>query len=151
MRKFTLAHFFGLKTYFKNLDDQKLLVAYKLLHDSLFLALFTLLASMIFEGILPGIITAHIGFSKIIIGVFINLFLIKSLAGKIPSAKTAPSVRLKKSELAILITIILIGLLLLFGVQSKISSLLNLFIVFCFAACGYLLFEMFFHDKDSTF
>jgi len=48
-------------------------VAYKLLHDALFLLLISFVAMLIAEGVLPGIISSHISLLKIALAIFLVL------------------------------------------------------------------------------
>lgn len=48
-------------------------IAYKLLHDALFLLLISFVAILIAEGLLPGIISSHISLLKIALAIFLAL------------------------------------------------------------------------------
>ncbi|HOX10705.1 MAG TPA: hypothetical protein P5323_00925 [Candidatus Moranbacteria bacterium] len=49
------------------------IIAYKLLHDALFLLLISFVAMLIAEGLLPGIISSHISLLKIALAIFLVL------------------------------------------------------------------------------
>ena len=52
------------------------LIAYKLLHDVLFALLVMLSFTLLAEELIPGIISEHIGISKIVVIIAANIFLI---------------------------------------------------------------------------
>lgn len=54
----------------KEIKKQIKILLYKLLHDALFLWLLVFGAFLISEALLPGYLTAHIGFSKLIAAFF---------------------------------------------------------------------------------
>ena len=66
------------------LTNQSCRVIYKLFHDLLFLILIFFSGTIISEGILPGIISSHIGLYNIIIAIAINLSAITIIQKKFP-------------------------------------------------------------------
>lgn len=63
--------------------SQWLIAAYKSLHDTMFLLLLVFCATLIAEGILPGFLSPHLSFTKIIAAIFINILAIVLVAQKI--------------------------------------------------------------------
>jgi len=60
-------------------NRENLKVVYKILHDILFIVLIFFLLALIAEGLIPGIITTHIGFSRVVTFIFVNLLAIYAL------------------------------------------------------------------------
>lgn len=102
---------------------EKLSVIYKLLHDLLFILLVFLAISLLAEGILPGIISAHVGISKIIILVAGTIFLISLIAPIVAggSKQSKNSVNRK-----IIFALSFFGCILLLNSLLKVNFILNL-------------------------
>jgi len=127
-------------------NSESLLIIYKLLHDLLFLLLLFFGMALVAEGVLPGIITAHVGFSKIVFLVVFNLLAIFFTGQKIKieiSAKDDKKTTVNKKLTAALV--ILFGLL-VFNSLWAINIWLNLFLVICSLATLYLLVKLFFEE-----
>ncbi len=62
---------------------QWLTIAYKILHDTLFLLLLVFCAALIAEGIIPGFLSSHLSFTKIIMAIFANISAIALISRKI--------------------------------------------------------------------
>ncbi|MEI6587840.1 MAG: hypothetical protein WCO05_02735 [Candidatus Moraniibacteriota bacterium] len=123
-------------------------IIYKLLHDSLFMLLVFFILTLIAEAVLPGIIISHIGFSKIIIIILFNVFLLRIFAKKITpekvSVNTSPQ---KKESKKIIISFILLGALLIFNSQLEMNVFLNLFFLLACLGIGYLSYQILFHEE----
>ncbi len=112
-----------------------LTLIYKLLHDSLFILLFSFTMILIAEGLLPGIATAHLSLAKLAIIVIATLIGIVLIGKKLDL--TYAKTRLNKSKLLpILITVsfLLIGnSLLRFAFwENIIITVLTLFVFILF-------------------
>ena len=57
-------------------NNFRLVIIYKLLYDVLFLLLLVFAALMIADSLLPGFLSGHLSFTKIIFLIFVNLLLI---------------------------------------------------------------------------
>lgn len=123
------------------INKNSLVITYKILNDLFFLELVFFFIASIAEGILPGIISDHIGFPKIILAVMVNLlaiYFVGKLAGiNLPLQKTNK----KTASFTLLIL-----LLLVFNSFLKLSILLNLFLVIVVAATGYYLYRIILED-----
>lgn len=101
----------------KKIDIKKILrdknfhlLAYKLAHDALFLMLVVLAGMLVSEGILPGFISAHISFVKVIVVIFILLAFIFLLGMKLGIAYTSfPMQKNKLVPLLLIFSFLLIG------------------------------------------
>lgn len=113
-------------------NKNKLTVAYKLLHDILFIALAFFLFSLIAEGMLPGIITSYVEFSRVIIFIFVVItatYILGNYLGiRISDGK------INKKTVYLLVFVLL---LLVFNSLLKTNIILNLAILFFTAAIGY--------------
>lgn len=93
-----------------NLNQNTLVIIYKLLYDALFLFLFSLAMMLIAEGALPGLISDHISLLKIALAALIIMSAIVWLGKNLQF--TFESGTTKKSKLMpvlILFTFLLIG------------------------------------------
>ena len=127
------------------LTKNTLAIFYKLLHDSLFMALIFFTLSLIAEAVLPGIIISHIGFSKMVIVILLNILLLKILAKKIAPDQIDQTLPSKNSSLKkILIPLIALGALLIFNSLLGMNIFLNLFFLLISAAVGYLSYRILF-------
>lgn len=125
-----------------NLFNQNFfLVSYKLLHDLLFVLLLLLAGTLLAEELITGIISEHIGISKIVILVVANILLINFIHPQIENSleKNSPAAN-KKTILAVSF----FGLLLLINSFLKIGFLLNFLLVIQVAIIIYLIYTIFF-------
>lgn len=125
------------------IQKNQLLISYKLLADGLFIALTFLLLALLAEGVLPGIITSHIGFSKIIT-VIGSLLLASYLIAK--TAKISFSREKINKKTAYLLLFLL--LLLLFNGLIKLNIFLNLFILTTTAIAAYFIYKVIFEENE---
>lgn len=117
------------------ISKNTLLLAYKLLHDALFLALVSLAGVLFADGLLPGILTSKIGFSKIIFVIIIILTTIVYLGKNLDI--TYPPAKIHKGRLLpalVFLSFLLIGnSLLKFGFwENIIITITTLFVFFLF-------------------
>ena len=126
------------------------LIGYKLLHDSLFLLTLFFAFTLIVEGLLPGLVTAQIGFSKLLFVIALNVLGIKFLAQKIaPTAETSPSLARKNGKVFPAL-FFLVGMLLLFNAQRTIDPWLNLIITLAYALIGWQFYRLFFSEEKTS-
>ncbi|MFA5961795.1 MAG: hypothetical protein WC848_03890 [Parcubacteria group bacterium] len=132
----------------KQFDKNTIAIFYKLLHDSLFVLIIFFSLTLIAEAVLPGIIISHIGFSKIVIVLLLNIFLIKFLAEKISNENIAKKNDAKNKSLAKFASpFIILGALLLFNDQLGMNLFLNLFIILICGIIGYLSYQILFNEE----
>ncbi|MEI7425437.1 MAG: hypothetical protein WCK16_00730 [Candidatus Moraniibacteriota bacterium] len=116
-----------------------LTICYKLLHDSLFMLIIFFTLTLITEAVLPGTIISHIGFSKIIIAMLLNIFILKILEKKITPDQVDKNICPKNNNLKkIIIPFSALGALLIFNSQLGMNIFLNLFLLLICAILGYL-------------
>jgi len=74
----------AIKTLKRILTSKNFLtLVYKLLHDALYILLFTFTLILIAESLLPGLITAHVGLAKLVILLLLSFMGIISLGKKL--------------------------------------------------------------------
>ena len=120
-----------------------LLIIYKLLHDVLFLLLFSFLGIIVAEGALPGLITSHIGLAKIAIAIVLVLGIIVLIGSRFQIIYEKPGLRKNKLLPAfILFSFILIGNSLL-----KFALWENMIITVVTILVFLLLYQLIFSEK----
>lgn len=119
------------------INKNNLIISYKLFNDLLFIEIIFFLLALIGEGLLPGTVTSHVGFSKILIAVGITILAVFYI-GNEAGIKLAENKINKKT--AILLIFILIALL--FVSLIKINLILNIFITFLAIATGYFIYKL---------
>ena len=117
------------------------LILYKLLNDLLFCWLIFFLLTLVAEGLLPGIITRHLSFLKIILVLILNLVAIYIL-GSFSSINLQP----KKIEKRNFFWLTLLAIFLIFNSLIKINLILNIFILIFSLAIIYFSFKNLFED-----
>ncbi|HLN18814.1 MAG TPA: hypothetical protein VK255_01425 [Patescibacteria group bacterium] len=118
------------------IKTNQMTIAYKLLYDVLFISLLFFFMALIVEGVLPGIITAHIGFTKMVFVIFVIIFGIYILGDHL---KISPaSSNLNKKTAGILLSIFV---LLIFNSLLKLNIFLNIFIVLTVMITGYFIYK----------
>ncbi|EKE16368.1 MAG: hypothetical protein ACD_11C00018G0004 [uncultured bacterium] len=126
----------------KELDKKQLsILAYKLLHDSLFWLLFSFFVALLLEAVLPGIVSQNEGFLIISFLVFANLWIISHIGRKININFNKPE-KNHLFPLVILFSFLLIGNSLL-----KFSLWQNILIT----SATLLIFFFLFHDIFPIF
>jgi hypothetical protein len=112
-----------------------LTIAYKILHDTLFLLLLVFCAALIAEGIIPGFLSSHLSFTKIIIAIFANISAIALISKKIELPKFNYSDKKSKliAGLFFFSIILIVNSLLKFGwLENAIITLISGAIFFYF-------------------
>jgi len=115
-----------------------LAIAYKLLNDLLFIALIFFFAAIIADGLIPGIISSHISFTRVILFVSLDLLFIYFLAGQ-------AGISLKKSPInkKISAPTLFLLVLLIFNSLFKLNNIaLNLFVTLLIGLSGYFIYKI---------
>ena len=120
------------------------LIAYKLLHDALFLLLMSFIAVLIAEGALPGIVSAHISFTRIVIAILLVLLLIILIGKKFQLTYATPII--KKNKL--LPVLILFAFLLLGNSLLKFALWENMIITLSTLFLFFLFYQIIFNPKN---
>jgi hypothetical protein len=122
------------------LSRNNLLIIYKLLNDLLFVEVIFFLSALIGEALLPGSITAHVGFSKILIFVGITVLAILYVGNKSDVSLSQAKTNKKTASL-------LLFVLILFIIASliKISIYLTIILTLSILLVGYYIYKIFFN------
>lgn len=120
------------------IDKNMLLLAYKLAYDSLLLLLFTFATILIAEGMLPGLVSSKIGFSKLTIALVLILAIIAYLGKKLNI--DYDQTRINKSK--ILPALILFSFLLIGNSLLKFTFWENIVITLATLLVFFLLYEI---------
>lgn len=120
---------------------------YKLLNDVLFLMLLSFGAMLLSEAALPGILSDHISFTKLILAIFLVFGLIIYLREKIKKAEIAeiPDSKPEKKTYAYFLTAF-IFVLLIFSIRHFNWAILAVIIITTLFLLYYL-FEIFFREN----
>jgi len=105
-------------------SEEKTRLVYKLLHDLLFILVIFFILALVAEGLLPGIVSSHIGLYKIILLILLVIFsinMVSKKAGIVPSSTVNENI--KYAFLFILVALIFNGMLKL-GLPISISILI---------------------------
>jgi hypothetical protein len=136
------------KIFPKKLGKNAIAIFYKLLNDSLFVAIIFFTLTLIAEAILPGIIISHIGFSKMVITILLNIFLLKVVAKKIaPDQIDEKNCTDKENIRKIILLFLVLGILLFLSNQLGMNVFLSFFIILLCIAIGYLSYHILFHEE----
>jgi len=79
-----------------HLSKNILLITYKLLHDALLLFLISFVGMLIAEGLLPGLVSAHLSLAKVAIAIIIILIAIVGIGSKFQITYEVPIFRKNK-------------------------------------------------------
>lgn len=120
----------------------KIIILYKLLNDSLLVLLTFFLLTMLAEGVLPGVVSSHIGLYKIVVAIILNVLAITSI-GKIIKAPE------KNTNKKIVWPLFFICALLLFNSLLKLNIYLNIFILLIIFVISYFLIKVFQEEKTG--
>jgi hypothetical protein len=115
------------------------LVAYKLLCDSIFLLLIFFCGTLVAEGLIPGIITEHISFLKIIFILVFNLAAIH-LVGRLSEIEIPKSAANKKTAVFLAV----LGTLLVFNSLLHLNLFLAFLILVFILLAGYFTYRSLF-------
>lgn len=121
-----------------------LLLAYKLLHDALFLLLIYFLGMLIAEGALPGVVSSHLSFTRVVIAILLILLLIISIGKKLQITYEAPII--KKNRL--LPALVLLAFLLLGNSLLKFAFWENIIITLSTLFLFFLFYQIIFNPKN---
>lgn len=126
------------------LNKNYVLIVYKLLHDALFLLLMFFIFMLIAEGALPGVVSSHISFIRVILPILLIFIFIILIGKKFDLTYTAPAI--KKNRL--LPVLILLTFLLLGNSLLKFAFWENIIIVISTLFLFLLLYQIIFEPKD---
>ncbi|MDO9231744.1 MAG: hypothetical protein Q7U36_04710 [bacterium] len=118
------------------LHQSSIIIIYKLLVDLLFIFLFFFALTLLAEGLIPGIVSTHISFSRIIILSSLDIFAIY-LVGNF-SKINIPSQKINKKTTVFLAVL---GIILVFNSLIKLNLFLAVFILILIAISGYLIYK----------
>lgn len=118
------------------------LIAYKLLHDALMLALVTFSLMLIGEGLIPGFVSARLSFSKMVIAIILILSAIVWIGKVLGITYDAPKIKGNKIlPILVLAAFLLIGNSML-HFQLWANIIITLTILFIF----FLIYELIFTE-----
>ncbi|HAT73767.1 MAG: hypothetical protein US30_C0004G0135 [Candidatus Moranbacteria bacterium GW2011_GWF2_36_839] len=118
------------------LNQNSIIIIYKLLVDLLFIILFFFALTLLAEGLIPGIVSTHISFSRIIILSFLNIFAIY-FVGNFSKINIAPQKTNKKTTIFMAV----FGIILVFNSLLKLNLILALTILFLIIISSYLIYK----------
>jgi hypothetical protein len=118
-------------------NQNNLKVTYKLLNDLLFIEIVFFILALISEGLLPGMIAARVGFSKILIIVGITILSILYTGSKADIELAEGKINKKTAALLVLVLIAF-----LLASLSRVTIALNLFISLVAIAIGYFTYKL---------
>jgi hypothetical protein len=128
----------------KFFDPEKIKIVYKLLHDLLFVLTIFFLLALIADGLLPGIVSSHIGFYKIILAILFIILLINLTSKKAGVFTSSYSdKKLQYVLLFILATLILNGM-------RNIGLSVSIFVLILALTALYLSYKIFFTPTASS-
>ena len=122
------------------LSKNTLLIGYKLLSDLLFLFLFFFILALIADGLIPGIISSHISFLKIIFILSLNLMALYTVGYAADIKLTNPILSNKKTTVFLTV----LGALIIFNSLFKLNPYLALFILLFALGCKFFLYRLIF-------
>jgi len=115
-----------------------LAIAYKLLNDLFFIALIFLFAAIIADGLIPGIISSHISFTRVILFISLDLLFIYFLAGQAGISLKKSPINKKLSAPTLFLLVLLI-----FNSLFKLNNIaLNLLITLLIGLSGYFIYKI---------
>ena len=118
-------------------NKEKIIIIYKLLIDVLFLESVFFLLALLGEALIPGIVTSHVGFSKIILAVGITLIL-SAYLGNTAGINFKEEKVNKKTAFALIFVLVLFFLVSLI----KINIIFNLALSFLVFAAGFYIYKI---------
>lgn len=127
---------------FKN---ESIKIAYKLLHDTLFLLLLAFAVLLISDGLLPGLISSYFSFTKLTLLVFANLAALIYLGKK--NDFLFADFDIKHSKLVFLL--VTAAFFLLGNSMLKFSYWENIIIIFSTLAIFYFFHKIIFTSQDK--
>ncbi|KKP96325.1 MAG: hypothetical protein US25_C0074G0003 [Candidatus Moranbacteria bacterium GW2011_GWE1_36_7] len=127
------------------IEKNSLLIAYKLLHDLLLLMLVSFAGFLVIEGLLPGLLTSKISFSKIVIGIIIILASIVYLGKNFNITYQQAKIHTSK----MLSGLVLFSFLLIGNSMLKFNFWENLVITLATLLILFLFYELIFSSKNK--
>lgn len=121
-----------------------LLVAYKLLHDALFILFIYFIGMLIAEGALPGVVSSHLSFTRVVMTILLILLLIIFIGKKLQITYEAPTI--KKDRL--LPILVLLSFLLLGNSLLKFAFWENIIITLATLFLFFLFYQIIFNPKN---
>jgi len=121
----------------------KELTIYKLLHDLLFILILFFIFAILGEGLLPGIVSAHISLYKILVAISINILAIQTVRMRF---KLSAEKSLNKKTASLLLFVII---LLFINSLLNLNTFLKLIIIPATACIFYLLYKIVFLDSGA--
>lgn len=128
------------------IDKNIFLVAYKLLHDLLLLLLATFAATLVAEGLLPGLVSSKISFSKMTIALLLVLALIAYL-GKNLNITYKNTKKINKHKM--LPALVLFSFLLIGNSLLKFTLWENIVITLVTLLIFFQLYELIFTPEET--
>lgn len=130
------------KIQFNKISRNKLLIAYKLLNDALFILLFFFVLALLGEGLLPGLVSSHLGLYKILIVVLADIIAINFFSVKLE----IKSAKFSQQKTAFVLLFVLAALL--FNGLLKAGLTLNLLILLLAGLIFYFLYKTILLEKN---
>jgi len=127
---------------FNKISWNKLLIAYKLLNDALFILVIFFVLAMLAEGLLPGIVSSHLGLYKIMVVILVDIAVINYFSAKLRIGTT----KFSRKKTAFMLLLVLTALL--FNSLLKADLVLNLFILFFAGLIFYYLSKTILLEKN---
>jgi hypothetical protein len=121
-----------------------LLITYKILHDALFLLLMSFIAMLVAEGALPGIISSHISFTRVVVAILLVLLLIILIGKKFQLVYATPVI--KKNKL--LPVLVFFAFLLIGNSLLKFALWKNIVITLSTLFLFFLFYQIIFESKN---
>lgn len=119
----------------------KLLIIYKLLADILFLMLAFFATTLVVDSLVPGLVSSHISFLKILTLLAFNLVALYAV-GTVTEVRIMEE-RPHKKTVAFLT---ILAALMIFNGLFDLNLYLNFFLLITTAICGLFLYKLFFKD-----
>lgn len=126
----------------EKINKNNWIIIYKLLADAMFLLLMFLFITLIADGLIPGIISEHISFLKIILLIIFNLAILYTIGNYLKI-----NLEEKKGNKK---TIIFLGIMAIFLILNgllKLNIYLAVFILMITVITFYFLYKNFFLEK----
>ena len=128
-------------------DKNKLFVAYKILNDSLFLILLFFVLAVLAESFLPGLITFHFRFYKIVLLLAANLIGLYYVSYLIQEKSTTlENLERAKPNKKTLLALLLVSFIILANTFFRLNILVSLVLVASIYAIGYFLYRVLFEE-----
>lgn len=126
--------------------SESIIVFYKVLHDALLVEIAFFALAILAESIIPGIIIAHIGFSKIVILVALTMVATAWLGRS--EAISRLEIKQPKRKKKTLVAFVIFAAFVMFNSEFKLNVFLNISIIALSFAIGYLAFGIL-NEKET--